>query len=127
VIGFFSPPPAFVIARSVGMASPNGFEYWAGSSPLAGSDAWSSDPALAIEFYSKIAAMRAGVASAAAILGAVFAMFNWLFKMASDVAVLKAQMGEVQPVQIAKDIAWLKGAISAVAKVLHADLDEQDA
>jgi hypothetical protein len=74
-----------------------------------------------------VIALLAGVASAAAILGAVFAMFNWLFKMASDVAVLKAQMGEVQPVQIAKDIAWLKGAISAVAKVLHADLDEQDA
>jgi hypothetical protein len=68
VIGFFSPPPAFVIARSVGMASPNGFEYWAGSSPLAGSDALSSDPALAIEFYSKIAAMRV---SAKLMLGAV--------------------------------------------------------
>ncbi len=65
-------------------------------------------------------------ASLAAILGAAMAALLWLFRLATDVAVLKTQMGEVQPVSIAKDIAWLKGAISAIAKVVHADLSEGD-
>lgn len=67
------------------------------------------------------------IASAlAAISGAAFAGFLWLFRLATDVAVLKQQMGEVQPVSMARDIAWIKGAISALAKVIHADLSEQE-
>lgn len=73
-----------------------------------------------------MSALLAIAASLAAIFGGVFAAFFWLFRLATKVAVLEQQMGEVQPVTIAKDIAWLKGAISAIARVIHADLSEQE-
>lgn len=65
-------------------------------------------------------------ASAAGIAGAFFAAFMWLFKLASKVAVLESQMETVKPVQIAKDIAWLKGAVAVIGKALHADLADEE-
>ncbi len=64
-------------------------------------------------------------AGLAAIFGAAFAALMWLFQLATDVAVLKTQMKEVRPVELAKQISWIKGALSALARVLHADLEEQ--
>ena len=72
-----------------------------------------------------IASVIAAIVGGFTILGFVLGFVLWLFRMATDVAVLKAQMGEVQPVQIAKDIAWIKGALNTLARVLHADLDEE--
>jgi hypothetical protein len=67
----------------------------------------------------------AELAGLSAIAGAAFAAFMWLFKMATDVAVLKTQMAEVQPVKLARDISWIKGALHSLANVLRADLDEE--
>lgn len=66
----------------------------------------------------------ADLAALAAIAGATFAALIWLFKMATDVAVLKTQMAEVQPVKLARDISWIKGALHSLANVLRADLAE---
>lgn len=64
------------------------------------------------------------LAAGFAIVGAVLGFVLWLFRLATDVAVLKAQMLEVQPITIAKDIAWIKGALATLARVLHAELDD---
>lgn len=67
----------------------------------------------------------ADFAALAAIAGAGFAAFMWLFKLATDVAVLKEQMKDVQPVKLGKDISWIKGALHALANVLRADLEDE--
>lgn len=69
--------------------------------------------------------MFAELGALAAIGGSAFAAFMWLFKLATDVAVLKEQMKDVQPVKLAKDISWIKGALHALANVLRADLEEE--
>lgn len=68
----------------------------------------------------------AAIAAAAAIMGVVTGFVLWLFKLATDVAVLKSQMGQVEPIRIVSDIAWIKGALRTLATVLHAEIESDD-
>lgn len=72
-----------------------------------------------------IAAAIGILAGLAAIFGFVFAIVRKAFELATDVAILKMQMAEIQPVKLTKDVSWIKGALHALANVLRADLEDE--